>query len=342
MHPSALARDDAYARHLLGVSRSFAPCIAELEPPLRQWVALSYLLCRLLDTVEDAPWQSLRAQHQQFLGFDRFARRSPDLATLAGWQAAFPRAIPAAEAALVADAHSLFADLDALPQRVGRTLRRGLVAMAKGMQRFAQQRTNASGLRLRGTADVNHYCYVVAGVVGVLLVELFACSRNDFRPSPALRRDAAHFGLLLQKVNLLKDQAQDEREGRHLVPARADLLATLPRHATAAGRFLLALPMDAQPFRRFCAYSLFLAASSLPAVLAGAGGKLARNDTLTLFGHVRALCRHNGALRSSLRDAIATLPHSEPVPALPAASAQRFLRTLPGQRHVAAVAAALI
>ena len=43
-----------YQTHLDRVSRSFAFCIKKLESPLRQWVSLAYLLCRVLDTVEDS------------------------------------------------------------------------------------------------------------------------------------------------------------------------------------------------------------------------------------------------------------------------------------------------
>ena len=53
-----------YQPHLDRVSRSFAFCIARLEGEMREWVSLSYLLCRLLDTVEDAPWADPRAPHR--------------------------------------------------------------------------------------------------------------------------------------------------------------------------------------------------------------------------------------------------------------------------------------
>src|SRR5204862_458636 len=43
-----------YQGHLDAVSRSFALCIPQLAAPFRQHVALSYLLLRVLDTVEDA------------------------------------------------------------------------------------------------------------------------------------------------------------------------------------------------------------------------------------------------------------------------------------------------
>ena len=45
----------SYYQHWLDVvSRSFALCIPQLEPPFRDHVGLAYLLFRVLDTVEDA------------------------------------------------------------------------------------------------------------------------------------------------------------------------------------------------------------------------------------------------------------------------------------------------
>ena len=57
---------DFYQNHLNKVSRSFAFCIPRLEGNLREWIGLSYLLCRLLDTVEDALWTSHEEQLRSF------------------------------------------------------------------------------------------------------------------------------------------------------------------------------------------------------------------------------------------------------------------------------------
>ena len=61
------------------VSRSFALCIPQLEPPFRDHVALAYLLLRVLDTVEDAPFTDGGLQQRQFerlRGFLRDAART--------------------------------------------------------------------------------------------------------------------------------------------------------------------------------------------------------------------------------------------------------------------------
>lgn len=339
--PEPVAADSSrYADHLEAVSRSFAPCIAQLTLPLRDWVGLSYLLCRVLDTVEDAPWADLKQQQQQFLAFDTFVRASPNPAAIKAWVKCFPQAIPAGEARLLQDAPQLLADLHALPKKILRSARRVLLQMSAGMRRFAQMRDQHNALRLRDLAEVNRYCYVVAGIVGSLLTELLAHAHPQYRRNKQVARDAVHFGLFLQKINLLKDQQQDETEGRFFLPDRAGALRSLRGHAEGAGRYLLALPPNALAFRQFCAWSLFLGAQSLPLLLATdtpkqeAPRKLPRAQTQALFAEVAELCRNQAQLAQALKQALQQLPgpsHSAASANSAAAThSKRWLHCLPG------------
>src|SRR4051812_50088612 len=79
-----------YQHHLDGVSRSFALCIPQLSPPFRERVALSYLLLRVLDTVEDAPFADKLLQQRQFDLFRGFLRKPPRRAPLDPFPGAFP------------------------------------------------------------------------------------------------------------------------------------------------------------------------------------------------------------------------------------------------------------
>src|SRR6267378_3105507 len=77
-----------YQRHLDAVSRSFALCIPQLDQPLRDQVALSYLLLRVLDTVEDAPFADRALQQRQFTAFRQFLVKMPTRARNGGVRAA--------------------------------------------------------------------------------------------------------------------------------------------------------------------------------------------------------------------------------------------------------------
>src|SRR5689334_11543788 len=53
--PEAHSDDAFQARMLAGVSRTFALTIPQLPPELARVVSNAYLLCRIVDTIEDEP-----------------------------------------------------------------------------------------------------------------------------------------------------------------------------------------------------------------------------------------------------------------------------------------------
>lgn len=302
-----------YQQHLEKVSRSFAFCIARLDGDLRGWVGLSYLLCRILDTVEDAPWENLHARERAFDQFEAFLRQGSQQEAVESWVALFPQ-VPEGELALLKDAHRIFSDMHALPLSVAEKIRRPVLNMFRGMRYFSRERAEGSVLRLKTIADVNQYCFFVAGVVGDLLTELVAERWPAFRANPRAALDAHHFGLFLQKINLLKDQAADEKEGRFLVPSRAELLASLKQDAEGALRYLLSLPIAEKGFRLFCAWSLFLGLASIPwaerSWAQGILGKIPRLLTQKLLASVEAVIDDNQALLALFQKMLPKFPRS--------------------------------
>jgi phytoene/squalene synthetase len=249
-----------YPGHLERVSRSFAFCIEKLEEPFRGWVSLSYLLCRVLDTVEDALWPEPRARAGQFGEFLKFLDALPDRPAVESWTGRFPSTISPGERALLADSRALLEELHELPERIRQAISEPVRKMALGMLRFAE----AGPLRLANLAEVDRYCFIVAGLVGELLSELYLALRPDFTPPVDFQSNGCHFGLFLQKVNLLKDQRVDEAEGRYLVPDRSETLASMRENARGALGYLLALPLPERGYRLFCGWSLFIGLASIP------------------------------------------------------------------------------
>jgi phytoene/squalene synthetase len=296
-----------YQAHLDGVSRSFAFCIRKLKDPLRRWVSLSYLLCRALDTVEDSPWADAGLQSRQYAEFEGFLHARPSPEQVAAWASRFSQAIPGTEKKLLDDAFHLFDDLHGLPARVTTDIRETVLRMSRGMRHYS-----AAHLRLHDLKDVNQYCYFVAGIVGELLTRLFVSYRPDFRPGPDFMKDAFHFGLFLQKVNLLKDQLGDEKEGRYLVPDRAQVLASLRDNARGSLRYLTALPADEIGYRTFCAWSLFLGLASMPWIQEsfekGGGIKIPRDATQALLEEIEAIVGDDGAILSHGEECLALIP----------------------------------
>ncbi len=300
-----------YQNHLDRVSRSFAFCIARLEGDLRGWVGLSYLLCRILDTVEDAPWPNAGVRELAFLRFESFLHEGATAGQVEEWAALFPE-VPMGERALLADAARIFTDLHSLKESVREKIRRPVLNMYRGMRFFARDQQPGQLIRLRTLAEVNQYCFFVAGLVGGLLTELVAEHWPALKESPRTYLDAHHFGLFLQKVNLLKDQASDEKEGRFLVPSRPELFASLCHDAEGAIRYLQALPIAERGFRLFCAWSLFLGLASLPwterSWAKGIFSKIPRLLTKKLMMSVEKVIDDNQALLLLFQSMLPALP----------------------------------
>lgn len=259
-----MANIQFYQDHLNRVSRSFAFCIAELEGPLREWVSLTYLICRILDTIEDSSWPSIEHQLDQFAQFDHFLQDSPTRPQVKAWIELFPDDIPEGEKILLADSVQVFSDFHALPAEVRHVIYETVLSMSRGMQHFIRLHKKEGCLRLSGLVEVNQYCFFVAGVVGESLAKLLAMVDQSFTATPQRLLESHHFGQFLQKVNLLKDQAGDVEEGREFISSRGEVLASALINVKKAFAFLESVPQERRGFRLFCAWSLFLGLASLP------------------------------------------------------------------------------
>ena len=250
-----------YKNHLQRVSRSFSFCIEKLDDPFRNWVALSYLLCRVLDTIEDAPWENKSSQERAYRVFFESLNGLSEVPVIE-FLALFPMDIPESERMLLADIGDCFLLLRTFPDSVQKKITRTLGNMQRGMQQFGSFSSQCNQLNLQTILELNQYCFFVAGVVGDLLTDLILELRPEIN-SKNFRVDAIHFGLFLQKVNILKDQKEDESAGRFLVPSRSQVLASLKENSEGAIQFLLNVPISERGFRLFCGWSLFLGLGSL-------------------------------------------------------------------------------
>ena len=77
-------------------------------------------------------------------------------------------------------------------------------------------------LRLSSIPELRDYCYVVAGIVGEMLTELFLLDRPAAGAASRdyLRERSQLFGEALQLVNILKDARGRRARGAHLHPGR--------------------------------------------------------------------------------------------------------------------------
>ncbi|HUN75052.1 MAG TPA: phytoene/squalene synthase family protein [Steroidobacteraceae bacterium] len=283
--------DEAYQERILPhVSRTFALTIPELPPQLRRAVTSAYLLCRIADTIEDEPALCAEDTYRYLKRFAAVVAGHEDPAPLAREVAAHlsEQTLPA-ERDLVRNMERVIRMTGRLGPEQRTAVRRCINLMCYGMHHF-QRTASLSGLgRL---ADLDSYCYYVAGVVGEMLTELF-CSHSagaaEHRGS--LRELATSFGQGLQMTNILKDLWDDRSRGACWLPrevfarhgidlsglqplpfdprfgaALKELVGIAHAHLRNALAFTLLIPRDQPGIRRFCLWSIGLAVLTLRSI----------------------------------------------------------------------------
>lgn len=272
---------------LEGVSRTFALTIPQLPKRLYGAVANAYLLCRIVDTIEDEI--SLTAGQKKYfcsefidivktgVNAEPFA---VDLAPLLSEQT-----IPAEHTLIhvlprvIQITHTFEPDqIDALASCVE--------TMAEGMPIFQAQNLHNG---LATLADMNRYCYYVAGCVGEMLAKLFC----HYSPEIAQHRDelltlSVSFGQGLQMTNILKDIWDDAQRGvcwlpqdiftetgfdlKNLSPETSDenfrtglthLISIAHGHLHNALIYTQLLPAHETGIRNFCLWALGMAVLTL-------------------------------------------------------------------------------
>jgi len=203
------------------VSRTFALNTRLLSGTLGEAVRTGYLLCRAADALEDSwPGEPSAVRDR----FDRFLHAlSGDGRALASLsEEARSLGSDRMDLALLADLPRILRVRDALPPAHRQALSWGVGTLAEGMGRYAARAAaRPVGLAyLDSEAELDDYCWVVAGCVGVMLTRLFAAEYGAGSAALQERRLAAApaVGQALQLTNILLDWPSDVRHGRCYLP----------------------------------------------------------------------------------------------------------------------------
>lgn len=282
--------DETLNFHLSQVSRSFSFCISQLKEPFRLWVGLTYLVCRALDTIEDTPFAEREVQLKHFSRFDNFLKTPPSHEEVSLWVSELPRNdISASELELLSQTSSLLNRLQEQPPAMRQIVFDMVSSMSRGMQHFVSKRINGL-LRMKNLNDLNQYCFFVAGVVGESLAKLLALVEPDFKVEDEKVMTAHHFGLFLQKVNIVKDAPSDLKLGRHFLIDDKQLLPSIVENADQAMHFLSLVPIKQREFRLFCGWSLFMGIGTLVKLQSKTTPelqrKLSQEETFEILGSV--------------------------------------------------------
>lgn len=287
-----------YYQHLERVSRSFSFCISQLTSPAKEWVALSYLFLRIVDSIEDANWHEMQAQNNSFATLKSFLIEKPSNEQFIKWLARFPAQLPSEEKLLLCDLPLLLEDKDKLPAPIKNAMIKTIVQMIDGMQHFLNHYTVEDRIIFPSLATTNQYCFFVAGIVGKLLSQIFTYVIADFKWTAELLNQSFHFGFFLQKVNILKDKIDDEANGRFFVSPGTNLHESLAINAHRSLAYIKSIPIVAgRPYRLFCAWSMFIGLASLRWLdQNGQGSKIKPRETYYLVNQITLLIDDNQAL----------------------------------------------
>jgi farnesyl-diphosphate farnesyltransferase len=293
---------------LMKTSRTFALAIPLLPEPTRREVGVAYLLFRIADTFEDATTWPRQTRLEALTAFAA-AMQLPGPERVARVRALVPqwlRSPPVTHEGyleLLREAEGVVAALDQMPPAMQRVLVHHTVRTAEGMAAVVARADERGSLQLESMKDLTDYCYVVAGIVGELLTDVFVHDAPSLASRRAqLEQHMVEFGEGLQLVNILKDQGADATDGRVYLPAgvsSAELFARARRDLEAANRYVQSLQQGSAPrgFLAFCGLSLVLAFAALDRLEAeGAGAKVSRDDVARLFGRLQELLDVGGPL----------------------------------------------
>ena len=267
---------------LPNVSRSFALCIRILPSPLKSQMMLSYLVFRVIDTVEDssAPLSMKREMFAEFLAL--LSKKKANDAASGECAGKMLSALDYTyEKELLSELPCLVRAYFSLPAGARKAILKRARVMARGMCEFQEK-------PIETFADQDRYSYYVAGIIGHLFNDLLEFNGIITRKlKRQLSRYARQFGLALQKVNILRDIADDVASHRYYWPKRLlakyglsyrnicfaknrekalEVLSEQIKDARAyidsAMKYILLLPKKALQVRMFCLIPLFMAIES--------------------------------------------------------------------------------
>ena len=273
---------------LVKTSRTFALAIPLLPDPTAQEVTVAYLLFRIADTFEDASVLWEHPQQLEALSDIAELLREPSVEVareLSRRWLAKPPTEHAGYLELLEKTPEVIAAFLTFTPEAQAAIARHTIRTAEGMATVVERSDDEGLLRLSNVQDLRDYCYIVAGIVGEMLTDLFLLGSSGVGSvANYLRERASLFGEGLQLVNILKDSSTDVTEGRNYLPAgvdREEVFALARRDLAAAAEYTLAVQRAGGPSGvvLFTGLPLELAWATLDRVERdGPGAKLTRPE----------------------------------------------------------------
>lgn len=256
-------------------SRTFAIPIARLSGDTHDAVASGYLCLRAIDEIEDHDELPVATKVEVLRGISRTLQEVGDKLGASAFDPVFTTA--GARTGLPEVTLRLAEWANLAPGQIAPRVHDATATMAERMAGWAE-----AGWQVNTRADLDRYCFSVAGAVGLLLSDIWAqCAaiRTD-------RRLAVAFGRGLQSVNIARNRAEDANRGVDFYPGGwtdANMYAYARGNLAGADAYTAALPPG--EVREFCAIPLALAHATID-TLDGGREKLSRIDVSEIVAGV--------------------------------------------------------
>ena len=319
--------DEIQDYFLLGVSRTFALTIPALPDLLRTAVSNGYLLCRIVDCIEDDPELVLEQKKffsNQFInvvdGNDKATEFAQALLPLLS-DATIPE-----EKELIKCTPEVIKITHSFGPEQREALSTCVHIMAEGMMHYQELDTSKG---VQSISELERYCYYVAGVVGELLTRLYCNYSDEIENNrSSLMKLSVCFGQGLQMTNIIKDiwtdkernvcwlpRAEFEKHGfnlndlvvgdngRGFEKGVAELIGVAHLRLSEALDYTLLIPRQETGIRNFCLFAIGMALLSLKKIhgskqfLSGHEVKISRNSVKLVIILSRVFVRSNLMLK---------------------------------------------
>lgn len=299
--------DLAYQKAILGsVSRTFALTIPLLPPAIEKVVGNTYLLCRIVDTVEDAAGLSPQTkQNLSNLFLQAVLEKVPVDSFVAPCLEALKNYGNQDELDLIAHTPTVLRILHTCSNSDQQAVSRCISIMSEGMSHFHGKQTKEG---LKDLGEFEEYCYVVAGVVGELLTTIFSNHSPAFAHQLQGQENlAVAFGQALQMTNILKDSPEDRARGVSWKPAdlsQTQLLDIAYQKLQDSLRYILLIPKTELGMRRFCFLAFGLAVMTLSKIASRTQFshqdevKLSRSAVMTFYSFTKVATQSDGLMKT--------------------------------------------
>lgn len=251
-------------------SRTFYIPINRLSPQLKEAVTSAYLCMRAIDEIEDHPRLPPETKSQLLQAVGK-TLQSPFT------EAHFNTLFQPHKAALPEVTLRMYDWIQVAPSSIRSKIFYWTTEMANGMSEWVEK-----NWQVQTKEDLDSYTYYVAGLVGLLLDEIW----QWYDGTSTNRELAVAYGRGLQAVNIIRNRDEDRTRGVDFFPDGWDypeMFAYAKSNLKAADEYVAALSKG--PILDFCKIPLALAHGTLKAIELGKV-KLSRKAVMNIVDKI--------------------------------------------------------